>query len=417
MVGGGGDRKDRTAEPEIEAGGPDHPLVGDPSEGADGASSSRKVFRPKKPKAPRRPPTDEARLSRIFGELVPEDELRIWASIPPSQRDKALQRMAALDRFCGGEPGLTAKQAAADAGVELGRFYQIARAWSAKRSLANLGAYASVTQRRQRLNPEAVNSLQAVVARVVKANKGASVTRLAQLLAEASGLAPDLIPKKNTLRMFVEREQRRVRATRQAGNEVLFDCSAISLTRDDGWLHTVFLAIDDGTGLVLGHAVGELGASADGYRGAARNALLRISGGPLSAVGIWAPTLERTQLVPGTDIDLLGRLVAALVTDLGGVAPQLTRVGVPGRYIRSHLGQKLGPIQLLPSRTTLATRPATPGGEALTPADADARVELAVTAHNAEVLTGTAADGGREPPEKLLRLLAAMAGHERRRAD
>ena len=410
VVGGDGDRGGKTAEP-VEA---TAALDDGREEDALGVSQDGSSIR----NAPRAsaPLADDAHLSRIFGDPVPVEEARIWAAMPPSQRGKALQRIAALDRFCGGEEGLTAKQAAADAGVELGRFYQIARLWSTKRSLGNLGAYASATKKRQRLKPEVVNALQSVVARVVVDNKGASVTRLAQLLADASGLPPDQVPKKNTLRVFVEREQRRVRATRQAGHEVLFDCSAISLTRQDGGLHTAFLVIDDGTGLVLGHAVGEPAASVEGYGKAARNAAARILGDLLPA-GIWAPALERTQLVPGADADLVKRLVTDLVADLGGVAPQLTRDGAFGRYIRSHLGQKLGPIQLMPSRTSTAAPTGTSAGEGLTQADADARLELAVMSHNAEVLAGMADDGESQPPERLVGLLAAMADRWRATSD
>jgi hypothetical protein len=291
MVSGGDRREGKTADP-VEA-----TTRSEGSRELDGGKVSGRTSSARKGPRAKATLTDDARLALIFGDPVPEEEARIWAAIPPTQRDKALQRIAALDRFCGGEQGLTAKQAAADAGVELGRFYQIVRSWTAERSLANLGAYASATKKRQRLKPEVVNALQSVVARVVRDNKGASVTRLAQLLADASGLPPDQVPKKNTLRTFVEREQRRVRATRQAGHEVLFDFSAVSLTREDGGLHTAFLLIDRGTGLVLGHAVGEPGDSVGGHGRAARNASARILGGLLPA-GIWAPRSSERSWFP-----------------------------------------------------------------------------------------------------------------------
>jgi hypothetical protein len=349
---------------------------------------------------------DDERLSRIFGHPVPPDEARIWASIPPSRRDKMLQRVAALDRFCFGEEGLTAKQAAADGGVKLGRFYQLARLWAARRSLAHLGTYASATQPRQRFAPEVVNALQSVVARVVIDNPKAPVTRLAQLLAEASGLPPKKVPGKNTLRTFVEREQRRLRTTRQAGHEVLFDCAATSLSRMDGELHTVFLVIDEGTGLVLGHSIGDVGDSAGGYCLAAGNGWALIRDDLLSA-GIWAPSLERSQLVPGSDLDAVRRLAAAA----GPGAPQLTGAGDHGRYMRRHLGPKLGPIQLLHRRTAKPESSAgISNGEAMTVAEANARVGLAVAAHNDGILAEVTADGQQVPPEGLVRLLRTMAG-------
>lgn len=348
---------------------------------------------------------DDERLSRIFGHPVPLEEARIWASIPPSRRDKMLQRVAALDRYCFGEEELTARQAAADGGVELGRFYQLARLWAAERSLSHLGTYASATQPRQRFTPEVVNALQAVVARVVIADPKAPVTQLAQLLAEASGLPPDKVPGKNTLRTFVEREQRRLRTTRQVGHEVLFDCSATSLSRIDGGLHTVFLVIDEGTGLILGHSIGDFGNSATGYRLAAGNGWGRIRGDLLPS-RIWAPSLERSELVPGSDGDAVRRLAATV----GRGAPQLTRADDHGRYMRKHLGTKLGPIQLLHGRTAKAEVAAgISTGEALTDAEADARVGLAVVAHNDGVLPKVVANGEPVPPEGLVRLLGAMA--------
>lgn len=352
----------------------------------------------------------DARLVKVFGDEVPSEEIAIWTDMPPARRAKALQRIAALDRYCGGEEGLTAKQAAADAGVELGRFYQMARVWPNERSLRSLGAYAVATRSRERFKPEVVNALQAVVAEVVRDNADppASVAKLAQLLGERSGLPAGDLPKKNTLRLYVEREIRRVREARQAGQEILFDCAATSLRRKDGDRHTVFMIIDRGTRLILGRSVGSPAESALAYAAAARDAQRRI--GSESFPGrLWSPRLVNTQLVPGTDADRVRELMRRVLSESGGTMPQVVGQGTYGRYMREHVGLKLGPIQLLPGRTGDALGTEGPDALGLDDADALARLDVPIADHNATVLADLSVDGESLPPEELVRLLEPMA--------
>ncbi|MBC3940611.1 hypothetical protein [Sphingomonas albertensis] len=350
------------------------------------------------------------RLSKVLGRDVAPEEIAIWTDMPPARRAKALQRIAALDRYCGGEEGLTAKQAAADAGVKLGRFYQMARAWPEARSLRSLGTYAVATQSRERFKPDIVNALQAVVAEVVRDNAipPASVAKLAQLLGDRSGLPADDLPKKNTLRLYVEREIRRVREARQAGQEILFDCSASSLRRKDGDRHTVFMIIDRGTRLILGRSVGSPAESASGYAAAARDAQRRIGSGSFPG-RLWSPQLVNVQLVPGTDMDGVRELMQQVYGETGGSTPQVVGQGTYGRYIREHVGLKLGPIQLLPGRTGDAL--GTEGSDALGLDDADAlaRLDVPIADHNATVLADLSVDGESLPPGELVRLLEPMA--------
>jgi hypothetical protein len=276
--------------------------------------------------------------------------------------------------------------------------------------LASLGSYASARRQRQRYEPETTNALQAVVARVVTNNPGASVARLAQLLAEESRLPANNLPSINTLRLFVERELRRRVETREAGYEVLFDCSAISLPRVDGLTHTMFVILDSGTNLILGHAVGDVGDSVAGYRAAASDAvsrILRLSKGQ----SIWAGHLERSQLVPGDDREEIAKLAAGLRTTVGVSAPQLlTSVRPYGRYIRKHLGLKLGPIRIIPSRTGRSVDSSEVADRGIEAIDAYARLELEVIAHNAAITAELDINGAAAPPADLARLLAEMAG-------
>ena len=353
------------------------------------------------------------RLEKVFGDPVPPTELRIWAAMPPSRRDKVLQRVAALDRYCFGEEGLTAKQAAADAGLKLGRFYQLARVWPDKRSLASVGTFASTTGARNHYDPKVVNALQAAVTAVVRENadRQVSVAALTRLLGERSGLPPADVPKTSTLRVIVERELRRVRQTGLAGSEILFDhVTTMSLPRQgDAW-HTVFLIIDRGTRLVLGHAVGDASDSVRGYRSAAMDAFRRIADG-FPAAAIWADRLERSQIVPGADRDALAEEMARMASEVGGAAPQVVKAATDGRYARAYLGSKIGPIQLNPAKAL------EPGGRStnrrndlggLSEADARARLELAVVDHNAAMLGDVRRDGESDPPGELVRLLELM---------
>ncbi len=349
------------------------------------------------------PGTDK--LEGFFGKPVPDAELEIWAAIPPSKRDKALQRLVALDRHARADGAVSAKQAAQEAGVTLGRFYQMARAWSEKRSLASVGAFASTTQTRQRIEPEVAQALQAAVVEIVAANPNDSVAALVRRLAEQTGAkkAP------NTLRPFVERELRRIEQKGLAGQEIQFDCTATSLRRVDGSHHVAFLVIDAGSSMIIGHSIGDVSSSAAGYAAAAADSRSRILKGLLPR-NIWAAATERSQLVPGTDVEALAALSGNIRNELGGVAPQLLRAGSYGRYARQQFSLKIGPIRLLPNRTVENAPPTEwKAADGLSASDAQARMELAVSAHNGEVLSGFSGCGAAEAPGEMIRLLELVS--------
>lgn len=355
----------------------------------------------------------DPRLAKVFGDPVPPTELRIWAAMPPSRRDKVLQRVKALDRYCFGNEGLTANQAAADAGLKLGRFYQLARVWPDNRSLASVGTFASATGPRQHYAPDVVNALQAAVNAVVKetADKPMSVAALSRLLGERSGLPPEDLPRTSTLRVIVERELRRVRQAGLAGSEILFDHATTSLpSHDDTW-HTVFLVIDRGTRMVLGHAIGDDSDSVRSYGAAASDAFRRITYG-FSSAGIWAERLERSQIVPGADGDALAGETARIASEIGGCAPQVVKAGTYGRYAREYLGSKIGPIQLNAVRAVGKSSGKRNKLTELSSIDARARIELAVVDHNAAMLADFRREGDCDPPGELVRMLEMMASDQ-----
>lgn len=347
----------------------------------------------------------DPRITKALGTLDSE-HAKLWAGMPEEQRKKALQRIAALDRYCAEGSELSAKQAAADAGLKLGRFYQIARRWRSDRSLPSLGATVSATWPRQRLPSAVTNALQAVVSRVVEANPNTSVEKLSNKLAIASGLPADSIPNRNTLRLFVDRELRRRQQRSLAGADLLFDLCATSLLRPDGQRHFVFLLIDKGTRLILGHAEGELSDSVTGYRAAAKDALRRLSD-HLSQAQIWSVRMEQPNMVPGTDHSALRSILDQVSVELGAAVPQLALESSQGVYIRRHLGLKLGTVQLTPGRTSPPKEERAPIPLSL--ADAHSRIEVAVAEHNESVLLDFSLTGEPEPPGELVRMLELMS--------
>jgi hypothetical protein len=116
-----------------------------------------------------------------------------------------------------------------------------------------------------------------------------------------------------------------------------------------------------------------------------------------------------TQLVPGTDADRVRELMQRVLSESGGTTPQVVGQGTYGRYMREHVGLKLGPIQLLPSRTGDALGTEGPDALGLDNADALARLDVPIADHNATVLADLSVDGESLPPEELVRLLEPMA--------
>jgi hypothetical protein len=350
----------------------------------------------------------DPRLIEVFGSTVPPEELKTWAGMTEARREKALRRVPVLDAYTKKGSTLNAETAAKELGIKLRRFYQIAELWGNRRSLSHLGAEASATKTRQRLPAEVTNALQAVVADVVKDNDGASLRTLARKLVEAADL-PSKPPALNTLLTFIERERRRVSQATLAGTEILFDLSASSMMKPDGRAYTLFLVIDRGTSLILGHAAGDVDGSVEGYREAAADSLRRI---PTLLPGrrIWADGMERSQIVPGVDAEAVASLVMR-VRSVQNVAFQSTGPKSAGGYTRRHVGLKLGTVRLIPSQShaTGGSDTDPQRGAGLSQEEALARVELAVAEHNAQRMKDLKLTGAEHPPEKLIAFLEMMA--------
>lgn len=339
----------------------------------------------------------------------PQDEI-VWAGINEAQRAKAMQRIKALNRYLDPDDDISAKEAAADAGVKLNRFYQLARAWNDERSMRAVGARAIPSTTRQKLKPAYANALQAVVKSVVSnAQVDEPINSLARKLGKASGLAKP--PVLNTLRKFIEQEQRRQRRETSAGTELLFDLSASSFVGPDGHNYVIFLIFDRATGIILGHSTGFGDNSVAGYRTAAANALGRITSPPLH-FAIWSDRFERAQIVPGSDVDELKIIVSDLAAKADRALVQLTGSRKFSQYIRRHIGLKIGTVRLTPARTLAPTANIQQTNvQSLSLDEASAKTELAVTAYNAEILSSAVCDGISSPPADIMQLLGRLADH------
>jgi hypothetical protein len=293
-------------------------------------------------------------------------------------------------------------------GLSRTRFYTVAAEFRSAGTLASLGAFAGAGASRQKLNPDAVNALQAVVADVVAMNKGASTSQLVRLMIEASGVDEKILPGSTRLRGIVEAEIRRADATGQAGNALKLDVTAINLPRADGRPHIMYCIVDEGTRLILGASTAGTLEEAAGYRSAALDALARI-GNALCSVR-WVDRLLRIEIVVGGDRDAAAGLRGRLID--GGVRanPQLAPRRY-GRYWRKLVGERLGRIEITPGRTEEGL--AVPDNGDMTPwtdEAARAAVGLAVEQHNAAILAELDTSSGRPiMPDDMQRALEVLS--------
>jgi hypothetical protein len=347
----------------------------------------------------------------------------------PAQQRKALARIALLRRWHETRGDLTASKAADLAEVGTKRFYEMASAWKANErlvdteaqpetanSLAVLGAFASPgrSTRKRRLDPRAVNALQAVVAKVVADRSGASIEMLRARLVEAArrwladhdaaGSDAVSMPSKMIVRAMIEREIDRVGESQAIGHAVRLDHAAISLVDGEGRLHVAYMILERAVGMVLGFSLGSPGGVTAGYAAAAADAVARMgAAAPLP----WAHSTSNLDMVRGGDEGALDRLVADLVGEKGLPAVTVTRQGEYGRYIRQILGERIGRIYFRGSRTITREAGTDVASGAYGADEARLRLNVEVEAHNRAVTDGLC--GKRPPPRNLIAALSRIA--------
>lgn len=322
---------------------------------------------------------------------LPDSDRSRWDGLTTTQRDRARRRLEAILAWRAG--AIPFAEAIRGAGLSRTRFYAVAAAFKEAGDLESLGAFAGTGAARPRLDPDAVNALQAVVAAVVARNDGASVNRLVQLMVAASGVTANL-PGSSRLRGIVEAEIRRAAATGEAGFALEMDFTAVNLPRGDGRPHVMFVLIDAGTRLVLGHWVGGTTDEDVGYREAALDALARVEREFASLR--WTDRMMRIDATVGTDraraVSFRARLLGNRAHPPVNLAPARY-----GRYFRRFVGERVGRVAITPARTESGM--AVPDNGDMTPwSDEEARaaVALALGGHNAGILA--ASDGGAGRP-------------------
>lgn len=341
-----------------------------------------------------------------FPESLPDSDRDLWNAMTPSQRSRAGDRLRAILAWQAGEIPLDAALEAS--GLSRTRFYTVAAEYRSAGTLASLGAFAGAGGSRQRLDPEAVNALQAVVADVVATNNGASISELVRLMVEAADVDSDKLPGSTRLRSIVETEQRRAKATGQAGNALKLGMTAINLPRGDGRPHIMYTLIDEGTRLILGAWSGDTIDEFVGYREAARDAIARIGS---SLTGLkWADRLMRIDVEVTGDRELGTTFRSRLLDDGVGAGINIAPTRY-GRYFRQIVGVRIGRIEITPGRTERGQ--ASPDNNDMTPWSleaARAAVAQAVEHHNAHMLAEIGEQTGRlVMPDGLARALTILS--------
>lgn len=348
----------------------------------------------------------ETARSTDLPESLPESDREKWYAMTALQRVRARDRLAAIQAWRKGEIPLA--DAIKESGLSRTRFYTVAAAFKTSNTLASLGAFAGSGAARERLDPEALNALQAVVADVVATNRGASTSQLMRLLVDAADLRERKIPSATSLRAIVEAEIRRADATGQAGHALKLDLTAINLPRTNGRPHIMFALIDEGTRLVLGVAMGRTADEASGYREAALDAIARING-QLAALR-WTDRLQRIDAIVGSDKVKAAALRNRLLE--GGVRANVTLSPARyGKYFRRYVSHRLGRIEITPLRTESGL--AVPDNGDMTPWMEDAAfcaLDQVVNLHNSCIMAKLDLSSGRPVmPDDLERALNILA--------
>lgn len=317
-------------------------------------------------------------------ERLPTSDQTAWSQLSPTRRKLAALRIDAIEQWHDGK--IAINEASQRAKVSVSRFYRLAASWRDHPSLASLAVNrgSGAAARTRETKGDAVNALQAVVAKVVRAHGDASVAQLTRRTVEASGIDIADVPSPVILRRIVESELRRVKATGQAGHELRFDCSAVSAPQANGRPWIIFAILDVGTRLILGMSVADSAVAMLGYRDAARDAVNKLDGLPSLE---WATRLTEVDIKSGCDKHATAELVERLNDAVAAHVQHADSDARFGRYLKALVGDRFGPLSLTPARTLR--------GDALPPngnmtawdyPDIRAALEVAVTQHNETVL-------------------------------
>lgn len=275
-----------------------------------------------------------------------------WENLDSDTQKQTYQRLKVIREWERSQGGLTAKDAAGRLGLGLSRFYKMASDWRATGNLEVLGTIrAQQGKRRSKLDPRAVNALQAVVANVVARNEDASISHLVRLMVAELGVEnwqpPVRLPSPMKMREMVETELRRSAALSKAGNQVAFDCCALVWASSPTEPFCLFVVIDRGTRAILGHHIGIFGEGMKGYAAAASSALDNMSGIDLP----WSHDMLGLQMVVGSQRAPYNQLARELEQEFSISAKLASTRKRFGRYVLDLLGPRLGQVVFAPKST------------------------------------------------------------------
>lgn len=362
-------------------------------------------------------------LEALLGRSPTDDERRSWTVLSPALRRRAAERVALLRHWWGDRDGLTAREAAAIAGVIPNRFYQMAAAWKREPGLSAVGAYAAAPiARSPRIHPLVNASLQANVVRVVaEGGDGAMEVmrrRLEELVAadlcgraDAGTDVPEAdlsIPSPTLVRAVITRELNRIGEAKLLGESIAMDCCPTTMRAPSGEPWALFALIDRGTLRIIGTAVGSLDDSVGGYALAARRALLLMAGGG-DRKQLWAHGTRRADMVVGRDTDACDELIARYAASAGAVEfKPVTRPRRFGSLLRRYVGERVGRVHLRPGWAASAPPPIAAGEETFERWDAAARADFEAKAWNDTKALDHEPEGEAVPPDALVTLLRAI---------
>ncbi|THD35097.1 MAG: hypothetical protein E7773_11595 [Sphingomonas sp.] len=357
-------------------------------------------------------------LESLVGQRPTAEEREAWLSMSPALRRRAATRIELLRRWVGDRGELTAVTAAAAAGVEPNRFYQMASAWRRRPGLLAVGSYAAGSpDRTRRIDPAVNAALQAEVVKVIAAAaEGArSVEALRRDLEHAVRARVPAIGRKDgptmpspkTVRAIIAREQARVADMAMLGESVVLDCCPVAMRDAGGKPFALFCLIDRGTLRILGWAMGSLADSVGGYRRAAIGAREAVKDTPHPLP--WAAAMRRMDIVVGADGESWSHRVADMKAALRPADVDLiTRERRYGSQLRKYVGERIGGIWLRPTWVAKGPPPLTQGDEVFTEGEAELRIAREVATWNATKVIERRG-GAPTPPDGLLDALRMLA--------
>lgn len=354
----------------------------------------------------------------LMGRLLPKRraaDLEAFNAMLPERRDTLARRLEALDGWENDRAAWPIERAVEHSDLKsASRFYTFAALWSdeEQRELELLGAYAGGPRKRGRRYDEAVlESIDRKAREIVKhtGGKSFSIEKAITEIIKAHADVDDM-PGRATIRMSVDTAKREWARTDVAGEDLLFDCSAVAIPDENGSPIKLYACIDKCTALILGIAIGEVTDSIAGHVAAATDARSRLDNTPVGNVQ-WVRELKRMELVVGKDLEAFRAWEASLKSRIRPVNPQGSNKHRRfGRYLTERVGPAIGRIALLPAQTDVDGKlPKNVAANGHSHAVARSRLEVEVVRHNRAIVKSWENGKGSALPENLLHALAAFS--------